>query len=155
MQFLGPLFYLSMHSHVEGWDTDPHRTELVTDFAKEQETDGLSVVVGQKNFILRCIAIRTWTILNRLWNVQKSIIKIVNNENGWNEKGWKRKCSTLCTLTVYEDHIRKQERNTADREIQSAPSGLKASVWKRSGFYKADGESGLDKSHAIRKLCHT
>ncbi len=48
-----------------------------------------------------------------------------------------------------------QERNTADRETGPAPAGLEASVWKHFGFYKVDGKSEPDKSHAVLKLCHT
>ncbi len=43
----------------------------------------------------------------------------------------------------------------ADHEIRPAQGGLKAGVWRHFGFYKVDGNSELDKSHTICKLCHT
>ncbi len=51
--------------------------------------------------------------------------------------------------------MRKEERHITYRETQPALSALKDSVWKHFGFYKVDGESEVDKSHAICERLHT
>ncbi|KAL1272923.1 hypothetical protein QQF64_028785 [Cirrhinus molitorella] len=42
-----------------------------------------------------------------------------------------------------------------EREIQSAPSSLKAKVWRHFGFYRMPGSTALDMTHTVCKLCKT
>ncbi len=67
-------------------------------------------------------------------------------------KAKKWKCSAPCTWTVYGEHIRKQERNMADRETQPALSGLNLAFGSTLASRRL---TVTDKSHTIRKLRHT
>nr|XP_055049286.1 E3 SUMO-protein ligase ZBED1-like [Misgurnus anguillicaudatus] len=40
-----------------------------------------------------------------------------------------------------------------EREIQPAPSSLKAKIWRHFGFYRMPGSTALDMTHTVCKLC--
>ncbi len=67
---------------------------------------------------------------------------------------WKTEQQWPNTLTVYGEHIKKQERTMADCKIQPVLSRFKLVLGSTLVSPKLT-ERKLDKSYAICKLCHT
>ena len=52
-------------------------------------------------------------------------------------------------------HQNKDETKMEEKEIQPAPSSLKAKIWRHFGFYRMPGNTELDMTHTVCKHCKT